>query len=71
MQVISINNNYSSGLRRLAAVMLDVIIVSTAVSILFNLIFGWGFGWPFDFEGGFFRISTVSLRTVAYPSQRN
>lgn len=47
MQVISVNNNYSSGLRRLAAFIIDRMLISIAISIIAGL-FGWPFDWSYD-----------------------
>lgn len=48
MQVISVNHQYASGFRRLAAFILDRIIISIVVSIIFRFFFGWSFDFPFD-----------------------
>ena len=46
MQVISVNNQYSSGMRRLVAFIIDHIAIGAFVSIIL-----WPFwGWPFEFE---------------------
>lgn len=54
MQVISVNHQFASSLRRLAAFCIDRLIVSIIISIFFNLVFDWG--WRLD--GGIFSMST-------------
>jgi len=49
MQVISVNNQYSSGMRRLAAFIIDHIAVGAVLSALAWPVFGWRFGFD-DFN---------------------
>lgn len=48
MQVISVNHQFASALRRLAAFFIDRIIVSIVLSIFFRIFFGWTLDFPFD-----------------------
>jgi uncharacterized RDD family membrane protein YckC len=49
MQVISVNNNYSSGMRRLAAFFIDHLVVGAILSALAWPMLGWRFGFD-DFN---------------------
>jgi len=49
MQVISVSNNYASGLRRLAAFIIDGMLVSFILGIIIS-VFGWPFDWSYDWR---------------------
>ena len=51
MQVLSVNNNYSSGMRRLAAFFIDHLVVGAILSALAWPVLGWQFGFDdFNFQ---------------------
>ncbi|MBL0309533.1 MAG: RDD family protein [Bacteroidetes bacterium] len=54
MQVISINNHYASGMRRLGAFLIDRIVISISLTILFRVFLGWAFTYPFEGNWDFF-----------------
>ncbi len=65
MQVISVNNNYSSGMRRLAAAFIDHLVVVTILSILAWQFFDWSFGFddfsfPFNWHN-FFEVTFIVI----------
>src|ERR1043165_7004065 len=63
MQVITASNQYSSGMRRLVAFLIDHFLISAALGGLFWNFWGWPFGdyyFPFEWDSWTFRISFVS-----------